>query len=300
MSGGVLQPRQWRPRRAVRIAGVAIALVGIGLAALEMSLRPVGQAPVLVTVLTVLFGALFACVGFGYAQRYRVALGDGVLTLTGIFRTRRIPVEYVMRARFGKYGMIFDLHDARRVVFRGLEISVFESWLRDDAQSFQVVNDVLAAAEQAREAHPLAPVATDAVRRNMSRRRNTAWARLAAIIVLSAAVFYYDYSNHTANSSQSTAKPTLITVTVGECMQDPSTSFDMKSTPCTSAHTAQVYSVTENTTTSSDSCSKSPITNKLLPQNHYVESVTSVFGDTPTTICLIITPSITHSVVQGH
>jgi hypothetical protein len=39
---------------------------------------------------------------------------------------------------------------------------------------------------------------------------------------------------------------------------------------------------------------------KLLPQNHYVESVSASSDDTTMTICLMITPSITHSFVRGH
>jgi hypothetical protein len=162
--------RQWRPNPAVRVAGAVVAIAGIALAALNIGLSVTGHIPVFVAPLAAVPGAWIACAGFGYLLRNRIVLGNDVLALTGAFRTRRIPVEHITRAYRGEYGLEFDLHDGRRTVYRGLEFVVFESWLRDDTQSIEVTDEVLTAAEQARELRSLPPV--DAAVGVTSRRVN--------------------------------------------------------------------------------------------------------------------------------
>lgn len=290
--------RQWRPNLAVRVGGAVMAIAGIALAALNIGLSVTGHIPVFVAPLAAVPGVWIACAGFGYLLRNRIVLGNGVLALTGVFRTRRIPVEHITRAYRGEYGLEFDLHDGRRTVYRGLEFVVFESWLRDDTQSIEVTDAVLAAAEQARELRSLPPVdATAVTGRRVNRRRHTPFVRVVSSL-LAVGLLYYNFTHLHANASQSSSTAAPVPGTVGECMQDPSTSFSVKSVPCTSPHTAQVYAVTQ--TTASDGCSESLIESKLLPQNHYTAALSTTSDYTTITLCLMITPSITHSFVRGH
>jgi hypothetical protein len=296
MSGEV---RQWRPSGSVRIAGAVLMIAAIGFAALYAGLGVTGRIPVIAAVPTALLGAWLACIGFGYALRNRIVLGNGVLTLTGVLRTRRIPVEYITRVFRGEYGLEFDLYDGRRTVFRGLEFVVFESWLRDDTQWIEIIDEAQAAAEQARERLSLAPVDATGTSRRVNRRPNSGLVRVVGVL-LSAGLLYYSFTSLHMNSGQSQSSSTVAPVagTVGECMQDPATSFSVKSVPCTSAHTAQVYAVAQ--TASGGGCGGSLIESKLLPQDHYIESLSTFADGTTITLCLMITPSITHSFVRGH
>lgn len=292
--------QQWRPRRAVRIAGAVIAIAFTAAVAVEADLGAGGgQMPVPVAVVAALVGAWFACVGLGYLWRCRITLGNDVLTVTGVFRTHRIPVQNVIRARTGKHGIAFDQIDGRRVVSRGLEISLFESWLRDHTQPSEVVVAVSAAAEQARERHSPAPVDAATIHRNKRRRANSLYVRAAVGIVAMAVLFYGELHHTVTSSPQKAAQPTQPAVTVGECLRDASISdFDLKPIPCTSSHDAQIFSIVD--TTSGDGCDSSLILNGRLPQDHSEATLMTSVRNTPTTICFVITPAITHSVVQGH
>ena len=195
----------------MRIAGAVLMIAAIGLAALNIGLAATGRIPAAVVPLAALPGAwlvcVCVCVGFGYALRHRIVLGNGVLALTGVFRTRRIPVEYVTRTFRGEHGLEFDLYDGRRTAFRGLEFVVFESWLRDDRQCVEVTDDVRAAAEEAHERHSLAPVDTSVTSRNVNRQRNATLVRVVTGLV-AAGFLYCNFTHLHANQSQSPSSST--------------------------------------------------------------------------------------------
>ena len=298
--------QKWRPRRAVRTAGAVIAVTFTALTTLDIALGASGRLPVALAVVTALFGTGSAWAGISYLWRYRIALGDGTLTVTGLFRTHRVWTQDVTSTRHSKYGLVFDLYDGRRVISRGLEIGYFGPWLRDHTQSGEVADDMMVAAQLARERYPLAPVDAAAVRQYQRRRRADAAIRGAAGLGIHAAALLVAFavisgtSDHAATSNQNALQVTQPAATVGECTQDPSIAgLELKSIPCTASHTAQVYAIVDSA--SGDSCDNSLTMSKLLPQYHSWGSLAVIdINDSPTTICLIVTPSITHSVVKGH
>jgi hypothetical protein len=283
----------------VRNAGVLMTIVFAVAVAAEVVFGGSGRISVPAAVAMALISAGFACVGAGYWWRCGITLGNGVLTVTSPLRTYRVAVQDIECVRRGKYALAFDLYDGRRVISRSLEFGYLDPWLRDDAQCEQVVADVSAAAEQARGHHQ--PIAVDAavIRGNRRRRANAQNARIAVGLVAVAVLLYAQPSNGGASNQKAAAQPARPAFVVGECIQDPSTAnLDIKQIPCTSSHTAQVFSIVD-TASGDATCDSSLIMSGRVSQNYSVDTMMTTIGNTPKIICIIITPPIAQSVVRG-
>lgn len=295
----------WRPRGPVLIVG-AVAALAFGAVAVVFALIAAeghGQTPFAAAV-AALLSAGIAVVGAGFPLRYRVELRDGELAVTGLVRTWRAPVQQITRSRYRRSGVAFDLADGRSLRCRGLEIGLFDSWLRDGNLCTEVLRVVGAAAKAAQEQNPPAPADEAVVRWNLKRRRKAVQVRFALFLLVVALGTYSEFvlnddSSGSTSPAHGATTPPGPTVTLGECMQDPATDADAL-TPilCTSPHTAQVYSIAE--TASGQGCDDGLLLTAALPQIHSDETLFAVIGGTPQTVCLIVTSSLTRSVVRGH
>lgn len=291
----------------MRGAGAAVAVLFGASTVWFAFMAADGQLPALGGAAATLAGAVLAIGGAGYPLRYRVALDDGTLTITGLFRTRRVPVQYIVRARRGTSGVVFDLYDGRRVAARGLEIHLFDSWLRDYALCAEVLDAVQAAAQRAQERHPLIPADNAVIKRNVLHRRNALIAQSTVFAVLAAlaafAKFDLDHTSGSANQTPGATASAAPSLAVGQYISSPNDPA-LTPIPCSSPHSAQIYSLVYATgfvaTTSDDDCDESLIESASLPPTHSEQYIMTTINGTMTDICLIVTSPITHSVVRGH
>src|SRR5581483_5679347 len=118
----------WRPSGSVRAPGGLLAVAGSALAGLLFSWGVPGGMPMLTGLVAAVGAAAFAAIGVGYLLRYRLALGGGVLTVVGLWRTRRVPLQHVVRAYPAKSGMVILLDDGRRIRARAVETAACRRW----------------------------------------------------------------------------------------------------------------------------------------------------------------------------
>ena len=287
---------QWRPSTSMRTAGAFIAIAGSALTGVLLYWGVKGELPEPTAVAAAAGAATLAAFGVGYLLRYRLALGNGVLTVAGLWRTYQVPLRHVVSAYPTKSGMVFLLDDGRRIRARAVETAAYRLWLRDYTTAHEIADEVLTAADQARDGRPAAPADADVLRRIRIRRRNAAYARIAISLATSALLVYtYLHSSDSQNSrNPSRSGPVL---KVGECLQDPVSSGSEAAVLCTAPHTAQVFATSPTGPTGT--CDRSLIISSALPQYTSGETLYLVQNGVPTTVCLIVTASITHSVVEA-
>ena len=307
--------RQWRPSTTVRIVGGWVAIVGCCVLGSTLGAWLRGDLATFPAALCVAAGALAIWFGYGYLHRYRIALGNGVLIIVGVWRTYRVPVQLVDGARATRTGVVFELADGSRC----LAGAVAAPSPRADA----AVDAVLAAAATERALQGLGGFGLDLERIGASWPRSRAagriagptqpiaatlglWGRLTSRspratvlryalcwLLLATAYGAFFVAQDSDAATTSAAPTTLPQLKVGDCLadaNDPSTV-----TPCTSPHTAQVFMVGDYTP--GISCDKSDIDQTVLPaQTSY--SVITVWNGTSRTSCLVITSSINWSVVE--
>lgn len=311
--------RQWRPSTAVRIVGGWVAILGCCVVCSTVAAWARGDLGPGLTVLCALAGALAAWFGYGYLRRYRIALGDGTLTVVGVWCTYRIPVQYVVAARATRAGVVYELSNGGRC----LAGAVAAPSPRADA----AVSAVLAAAatehalkgldggvadfEDAGAGAGTWPRSRSPVRipRPQSALVSTfgLWARITSRspratvlryalcwLVLAAAYGAFFVAQDSDAATTSSAPTTLPELRVGDCLSDsgdPSTI-----TACTSPHTGQVFMVADSAP--GINCDKSDINQSVLPADTSYTVIT-VWNGTSRTSCLVVTSSITWSVVRN-
>jgi hypothetical protein len=280
----------------MRTAGAFIAIVGGTFAGTFIDWGVKGEVSALTAVVLAAGMASFAGLGIGYLLRYRLALGDGQLTVTGLFRTHRIPVRHVVRAYPTKYGIVFLLDNGRRIRARAVETAAYRLWLRDYTTAHEIIDEVLASADRAREGRPAAPADASVLSRIEIGQRNAVYARIAISLAASAllAFIVLNSSGSDHSSTPSNSRPVL---TIGECLQDPVGTDSEAAVSCTAPHTAQVFATSR--TSPGATCDRSLIISSALPQDTSDETLYLVQNGVPTTVCLIIVASITHSVVEA-
>lgn len=287
--------QQWRPSGSMRAAGGFMAVAGSALAGLLLYWGVKGEMPVVTGVVAAVGAAAFAAIGVGYLLRYRLALGGGVLTVVGLWRTYRVPLEHVVRAYPAKSGMVILLDDGRRIRARAVETAAYRRWLRDDTPADEIADDVLTAADRARDGRPPALADAQVVGRNAIRRRNAVFLRLALGVLLAALVVYSDAhssdSQHSRAASHST--PSL---RIGECFTSSDIPSASTAVSCAAPHTSQIFAVSRTSPTGT--CDSSLIISSALPPDASNETVYLIQNGVPTTLCLVVTASITRSVVQ--
>lgn len=105
-----------------------------------------------------------------------------------------------------------------------------------------------------------------------------------------------------ANPAPSATAPAAPSLAVGDCIASPNETV-MAPIPCTSAHTAQIYTLFASESvadpTSTENCDESLVVSASLPQNNSEQYDLTDVNGTMTGICLIVTSPITHSVVRG-
>jgi hypothetical protein len=97
-------------------------------------------------------GLIFLCGGIGYAVRNRVELVGGVLTVTNLWRTYRIPLVEVVAAVPLPNGVAFRVSDGRFCQARALELTVYGRWEFGGSRAVarSAAGELKAAAEQVR------------------------------------------------------------------------------------------------------------------------------------------------------
>jgi hypothetical protein len=318
LAGGAV--RRWRPSTTVRIVAGWVAIAGCCVLASSLAARARGELAAGPAALCVAAGALAAWFGYGYLHRYRIVLGNGLLIVVGVWRTYRIPLQYVVAARATRAGVLIELSNGGRA----LAGAVAAPSARADA----AVDAILAAAateralqglDDARGDHGAGVAArSDSMPRSASSVRVPGppppimatvglWGRLTSRspratviryalcwVLLAGAYGAFFVVQDSDAATSSTAPTTLPQLKVGDCLSDsgdPSTV-----TPCTSPHTGQVFMVADYTP--GISCDKSDIDQSLLPaQTSY--SVITVWNGTSRTSCLVVTSAITWSVVRS-
>ena len=288
--------RQWRPSTAMRAAGAFIAIVGGTFAGTLIYWGVKGEVSALTAAVLAAGMANFGALGIGYLLRYRLALGDEQLTVTGLFRTHRIPVRHVRRAYPTKSGIVFILDDGRRIRARAVETAAYRLWSRDYTAAHEIIDEVLASADRARAGRPDEPADASVLRVIEIGRRNAVYGRVAISLAASALLAYIVLNSSGSNhsSAPSNSGPVL---TIGECLQGPAVSGSEAAVSCTAPHTAQVFATSR--TSPGSTCDRSLIISSALPQDSSGETLYLVQNGVPTTVCLIITASITHSVVEA-
>lgn len=287
---------QWRPSIPVRAAGALMAIAGGALTGLFQYWGAKGELQAPSAVVAAAGAAAVAALGVGYLLRYRLAFGNGVLTVVGLWRTHHIPLRHVVRAYPTKSGIVFVLDDGRHIRARAVESAAYHLWLRDYTTAHEVADEVLAAADRARDGRPAELADADVLRSNAMRRRNTAYARIALSMLAVAVLVYADV--HSAHSPHPrAASHSAPDLKVGQCFAGPMVSNAAAAVPCTAPHTAQVFATARTSPTGS--CDRSLIISSELPQDASSEILYLVQNDVPTTVCLIVTASITHSVVEA-
>ena len=139
--------RQWRPSTTVRLVGGWVAIAGLAVAASTVAAWARGDLAPGLAALGALAGTLAAWFGYGYLHRFRIALGNGLLTVVGVWCTYRIPLQYVVGARATRAGVLFELSNGGRC----LAGAVAAPSARADA----AVNAVLAASATERSLQEL-------------------------------------------------------------------------------------------------------------------------------------------------
>lgn len=289
--------QQWRPSAAMRVAGVFEAAVGSVFTGLFVYWGAKGETSVL-TVVAVAFGTVaFAAVGVGYLLRYRLALGDGMLTIVGLWRTYRIPLQHVVQARPTKSGIVFFLDDGRHIRSRAVQTAAYRRWLRDYIYipAEDVADEVVAAASRARDGHPAVLADAQVLRRNAFRYRNAWYVRAALMGLFAAWLLYVDVSSSDSHHSSATSH-SIPSLRVGECFTDADLPSSGSAVPCTAAHTKQIYAISPTTPTGT--CDRSLLISSALPPVVSNEIVYLVQNGEPLTLCLVVTASITHSLVD--
>ncbi len=320
--------RQWRPSTTVRVVGGWVAIAGCAVAASTVAAWLRGDLAPGFAALGALAGALAAWFGYGYLHRFRIALSqNGMLIVVGVWCTYRIPLQYVVRARATRAGVLVELSNGGRC----LAGAVAAPSLRADA----AVSAVLAASATERallglgngdvafgpdelgtrtgrggadsgRPRPRASVRIPGppppivatiglVGRITSRSPRATVIRYALCwLLLAAAYGAFFVAQDSDAATTSTAPTTLPQLKVGDCLtdsDDPSTI-----TPCTSPHTGQVFMVADYTP--GISCDKSDLDQSRLPADASY-SVITVWNGTSRTSCLVVTEAITWSVVQA-
>lgn len=110
-------------------------------------------------VAAVVTGVILAGAGIGYALRNRVVFAGGVLTITNLWRTYRIPVEKLVAVVMVRGGAVFGAGDGKFYQARALELSVYRRWDPGNGRALAkaAAEDLMAAAEQARRDRGLDP-----------------------------------------------------------------------------------------------------------------------------------------------
>ena len=110
-------------------------------------------------VAAVVSGVILAGGGIGYALRNRVVFADGVLTITNLWRTYRIPVENLVAVVMVRGGAVFQASDGKFCQARALELSVYGRWDPAGGRPLAkaAADELMAAAEQARQERGLDP-----------------------------------------------------------------------------------------------------------------------------------------------
>lgn len=287
---------QWRPSTSMRTAGAVIATAGSAVAGLLLYWGAKGELQAPVAVVTAAGAATGAALGVGYLLRYRLALGDGALTVVGLWRTYRIPLRHVVLAYPTKTDMVFRLDDGRRIRARAVASAAYRPWSRDYRTAHEIAGEVLAAADLARDGRPAALADADVLRRSAMRERNAAYARIALLMLATTTLVFAKLqspdSHHPRAASHSIPK-----LKVGECFAGPVSSGDEAPVACAAPHTAQVFAIARTSPTGT--CDRSLIISSQLPQDASDETMYLLENGVPTTVCLIITASITHSVVES-
>lgn len=319
VGGGV---RQWRPSTPVRIVGGWVAILGCCVVASTLAARARGDLALVPAALSATAGLLAAWFGFGYLHRFRLALGNGVLVVVGVWRTYRIPVQFVVGARATRAGVVFELSNGGRC----LAGAVGAPSPRADA----AVSAVLAASATERALQGLdgldeayfgldprapggpKPMPSSALRipgptppiaaaltlglwdRITSRSpRATVFRYALCWLALAAAYGAFFVAQDSDAATSSAAPTTLPQLAVGDCLSDANDPSTV--TSCSSPHTGQVFMVADYTP--GISCDKSDVDQSRLPaQTSY--SVITVWNGTSRTSCLVVTSSITWSVVK--
>ncbi|MBR7832401.1 hypothetical protein KDL01_03980 [Actinospica durhamensis] len=311
--------RQWRPSTTVRLVGGWVAIAGLAVAASTVAAWARGDLAPGLAALGALAGTLAAWFGYGYLHRFRIALGNGLLTVVGVWCTYRIPLQYVVGARATRAGVLFELSNGGRC----LAGAVAAPSPRADA----AVNAVLAASATERSLQELgdgrgafgrdgaAGVAGARPRgsvripgppppilatigligRITSRSPRATVIRYALCwLLLAAAYGAFFVAQDSDAATTSTAPTTLPQLKVGDCLTDSADPSTI--TPCTSPHTGQVFMVADYTP--GISCDKSDLDQSRLPSDASY-SVITVWNGTSRTSCLVVTSAITWSVVKS-